>query len=63
MNDREQYIEPDNSYYKPSRDPGEGRFAYSCFAGSDLYRDGRILQPFVDAYYQLLAHVCEQRQI
>ena len=24
MNDREQYIEPDNSYYKPSRDPGEG---------------------------------------
>ena len=24
MNDRDQYIEPDNSYYKPSRDPGEG---------------------------------------
>ena len=24
MSDREQYIEPDNSYYKPSRDPGEG---------------------------------------
>ncbi|MBR6959261.1 MAG: PQQ-binding-like beta-propeller repeat protein [Clostridiales bacterium] len=27
MNDREQYIEPDNSYYKPSRDPGEGTVA------------------------------------
>ncbi|MBR2524368.1 MAG: hypothetical protein IKE53_08040 [Clostridiales bacterium] len=24
MYDREQYIEPDNSYHKPSRDPGEG---------------------------------------
>ena len=27
MSDREQYIEPDNSYYKPSRDPGEGTVA------------------------------------
>ena len=24
MNKREQYIQPDNSYYKPSRDPNEG---------------------------------------
>ena len=24
MNRGEQYIEPDNSYYKPSRDPNEG---------------------------------------